>query len=78
VYEQEGDLFFHDLFDTIIRDDVFERLLTFPNVLVTGHQDFFTEEALSNIAATTLDNLSRYESKQTPINTLHVEQAVAN
>ncbi len=58
VYEQEGDLFFHDLSEQVIQDDVFERLLTFPNVLVTGHQGFFTHEALSNIAATTLTNIS--------------------
>ena len=58
VYEQEGDLFFKDLSDQVIQDDVFERLLTFPNVLVTGHQGFFTAEALTNIAETTLANLS--------------------
>ncbi len=58
VYEQEGDLFFRDLSGHIIQDDIFERLLTFPNVLVTGHQGFFTYEALSNIANTTLENLS--------------------
>lgn len=59
VYEQEGDLFFRDLSDKIIQDDVFERLLTFPNVLVTGHQGFFTKEALENIAGTTLQNVSQ-------------------
>jgi len=58
VYEQEGDLFFKDLSDQVIQDDIFERLLTFPNVLVTGHQGFFTHEAMSNIANTTLDNIS--------------------
>ncbi len=76
VYEQEGDLFFHDLSDTIIRDDVFERLLTFPNVLITGHQGFFTEEALVNIAVTTLENLSRYALAKPLINTLHSQQAI--
>ena len=44
VYEQEGDLFFQDLSDQVIQDDVFGRLLTFPNVLVTGHQGFFITE----------------------------------
>lgn len=78
VYEQEGDLFFHDLSDTIIHDDVFERLLTFPNVLITGHQGFFTKEALLNIATATLENLSRYESGKPLINTLHAEQAFAS
>ncbi len=62
VYEQEGDLFFRDLSDTIIQDDVFERLLTFPNVLVTAHQAFFTEEAMNNIAATTLKNITACKS----------------
>ncbi len=58
VYEEEGDLFFEDLSDRVITDDVFMRLLTFPNVFVTGHQAYFTEEALRNIADTTLGNLS--------------------
>lgn len=58
VYEEEADLFFEDLSDRVITDDVFARLLTFPNVLVTGHQAFFTEEALDHIAATTLANLT--------------------
>ncbi len=57
VYEEEGDLFFEDLSNSVIRDDVFARLLTFPNVLITGHQAFFTEEALHQIAGTTLANL---------------------
>lgn len=61
VYEQEGDLFFQDLSNEIIQDDVFQRLLTFPNVLVTGHQGFFTDEALSSIARTTLQNISAFE-----------------
>ncbi len=61
VYEQEGDLFFQDLSNQVIQDDVFERLLTFHNVLITGHQGFFTEEALRNIAQTTLDNISIFE-----------------
>lgn len=61
VYEQEGDLFFQDLSDQIIQDDVFVRLLTFPNVLITGHQGFFTDKALSSIAQTTLQNISLFE-----------------
>ncbi len=61
VYEQEADLFFEDLSDQVIQDDLFERLLTFPNVLVTGHQGFFTEEALEAIARTTLDNIRCFE-----------------
>ncbi|MCW1428882.1 2-hydroxyacid dehydrogenase [Novosphingobium sp. JCM 18896] len=60
VYEQEGDLFFRDLSDTIVQDDLFQRLLTFPNVLVTGHQAFLTEEALTAIAETTLASLDDF------------------
>jgi D-lactate dehydrogenase len=62
VYEQEENLFFEDLSNQIVQDDVFQRLLTFPNVLVTGHQAFLTEEALSKIAETTLQNLSDAEA----------------
>ncbi|MEL6581187.1 MAG: 2-hydroxyacid dehydrogenase [Cyanobacteria bacterium J06621_12] len=62
VYEQEADLFFEDLSGEIIQDDVFERLLTFPNVIITGHQAFFTEEALNNIAETTLGNITKFEA----------------
>ena len=60
VYEEEDGLFFNDLSNVIIKDDVFSRLLTFPNVLVTGHQAFFTEDALRSIAATTAANLDAF------------------
>jgi D-lactate dehydrogenase len=60
VYEEEEALFFEDLSDTVIHDDVFERLLTFPNVLVTGHQGFFTREAMAAIAETTMANISAF------------------
>lgn len=56
VYEEE-EIFFQDVSDRVLQDDLLARLLTFPNVLVTGHQAFFTEEALTNIAQTTLANL---------------------
>lgn len=59
VYEEEGDYFFEDLSQQMIADDVLARLLTFPNVLVTGHQAFFTHEALEAIANTTLRNLQQ-------------------
>ncbi len=62
VYEEEADLFFEDLSDEVIQDDVFARLLTFPNVLITGHQGFFTEEALRSIAETTLENITAFET----------------
>jgi len=61
VYEQESNLFFEDRSDDIITDDVFQRLMTFPNVLVTGHQGFFTIEAMREIASTTFENLSAYQ-----------------
>lgn len=61
VYEEEADLFFEDHSDHVLRDDVLLRLITFPNVLVTGHQGFFTREALENIAATTIANVTAFE-----------------
>ncbi len=61
VYEEEADLFFEDLSGRVIQDDVFARLLTFPNVVITGHQAFFTAEALSAIAETTLSNITAFE-----------------
>lgn len=61
VYEEEADLFFEDNSDDILRDDVFARLLTFRNVLITGHQAFFTKEALEAITAVTLANLDAFE-----------------
>ncbi|MCA9394820.1 MAG: 2-hydroxyacid dehydrogenase [Candidatus Omnitrophica bacterium] len=60
VYEEEADLFFEDLSDSVIQDDVFARLLTFPNVIITGHQAFFTDVALNNIAETTIANLTGF------------------
>jgi len=57
VYEQESALFFHDRSSDIIADDIFQRLMTFPNVLVTGHQGFFTTEAMREISAVTFANL---------------------
>jgi D-lactate dehydrogenase len=64
VYEEEEQIFFEDRSGLIIPDDVFARLLTFPNVIVTGHQAFFTREALVNIAATTIENVTRFEQGQ--------------
>ena len=61
VYEKEADFFFEDLSNEIIEDDLLERLLTFPNVLITSHQAFLTDNALSNIAETTLSNLRDFE-----------------
>ncbi len=61
VYEQEENLFFQDLSGHIIQDDDISRLMTFPNVLITSHQAFFTENAMTNIAETTLQNISDFE-----------------
>jgi D-lactate dehydrogenase len=61
VYEEEADLFFEDLSGQVIQDDVFARLLTFPNVIITGHQAFFTQNALASIAETTLANITEFE-----------------
>lgn len=62
VYEQEENLFFEDLSEEVIQDDEIARLMTFPNVLITGHQAFLTNEALEEIAKTTLGNLTAYET----------------
>lgn len=61
VYEEEGDLFFEDMSNQVIQDDMFERLLMFTNVLVTGHQGFFTKEALTAIAETTFANIDAFD-----------------
>jgi D-lactate dehydrogenase len=60
VYEQEGSLFFEDHSLDIIQDDVIQRLITLPNVIVTGHQAYFTKEALQHIAETTVSNILEY------------------
>lgn len=62
VYEEEGDLFFEDLSNYVLKDDVFARLTTFPNVMITAHQAFFTKNALSVIAQTTLNNIADFSS----------------
>lgn len=66
VYEEEADLFFEDLSDKFIPDDLFARLLTFPNVVITGHQAFFTTEALTAIAETTIANITAFERDGRP------------
>lgn len=66
VYEQEEKLFFKDLSGSIIEDDTIQRLMSFPNVLVTGHQAFFTNEALDQIAETTLSSIAMLANGQAP------------
>lgn len=74
VYEEEADLFFEDLSGTVIQDDVFARLLTFPNVLITGHQGFFTREALAGIAETTLANATAFQTGEGTLHRVDLEE----
>jgi len=75
VYEREASLFQKDLSSMVIQDDVFQRLLTFPNVLITGHQAWLTEDALRNIAETTMANLSDLEAGRPCPNEVSAHQA---
>ncbi|WP_161891204.1 2-hydroxyacid dehydrogenase [Pontibacter russatus] len=68
VYEEEADLFFEDLSDKVIQDDIFMRLLSFNNVLITGHQAFFTNNALQGIAEVTLQNMADFATKAVLVN----------
>jgi D-lactate dehydrogenase len=68
VYEEEEELFFEDLSEMVIQDDVFVRLQTFPNVIITSHQAFFTREAVHNIAETTFNNIKEFFETGTCIN----------
>jgi D-lactate dehydrogenase len=68
VYEEEEELFFEDLSETIIQDDQFVRLQMFPNVLITAHQAFFTKEAIHNIAQTTFENIDEFFNTGKSIN----------
>jgi len=73
VYEEEEELFFEDLSSQVIQDDVFARLLTFHNVIVTGHQAFFTRTAMENIARTTLQNIRDFEAGCAVVNVVSLE-----
>ncbi|MGK7877800.1 MAG: 2-hydroxyacid dehydrogenase [Xenococcaceae cyanobacterium] len=77
VYEQEDTLFFRDLSDTIIQDDTFQRLQSFPNVLITSHQGFFTRNALSDISSTTIANITDFEQGNTLKNEVKPPEKVA-
>lgn len=66
VYEEETGIFFHDLSEQILQDDVLARLISMPNVLITSHQAFLTREALANIAHTTLEAISGFEQGRLP------------
>lgn len=73
VYEEEEGLFFHDFSDEIIQDDLISRLITFPNVLITSHQAFLTNEALTNISETTLENISQFSQGRTLTNEVRLD-----
>jgi D-lactate dehydrogenase len=68
VYEQEETLFFNDLSGVVIQDDLIMRLISFPNVLITAHQGFFTNEALTQIAQVTLQNIDDFEAGKALVN----------
>jgi D-lactate dehydrogenase len=68
VYEQEANLFFQDLSSTIICDDIIQRLVSFPNVIVTGHQAFFTVEAIGQIMQTTIESITAFERGEELVN----------
>jgi len=72
VYEQEANLFFQDLSSTIICDDVIQRLVSFPNVIVTGHQAFFTVEAIGQIMRTTVESITAFERGEELVNRVPV------
>jgi D-lactate dehydrogenase len=74
VYEEESDLFFEDLSSQVLQDDVFARLLTFPNVIITGHQAFFTRTAVEQIARTTLQNIKDFELGRAAANVVTLER----
>mgnify|MGYP006285551861 FL=1 len=77
VYEQEENIFFKDLSDEIIQDDLIMRLITFPNVLITAHQAFFTENAMTNIAETTVNNIVQFQEGKPMDNEINAEQVRA-
>lgn len=77
VYEEEEGVFFEDLSNQVLQDDVLARLLTFPNVIVTSHQGFFTREALAAIASTTLANVTAFERGDPLVNEVRVESVRA-
>ena len=77
VYEEEEHLYYRDLSNEVIGDDVIERLLTFPNVLITGHQAFFTSEAMETIAETTIQNIDDFIAGRTNENILKPEKIAA-
>ena len=78
VYEEEEGVFFQDLSNKVLQDDILARLLTFPNVLVTSHQAFLTTEALASIAQTTLANVRAFERGEPLTNEVRLEAVLGN
>jgi len=76
VYEEEEGVFFQDLSNRVLQDDVLARLLTFPNVLITSHQGFLTREALASIARVTLENVSAFARGERLVNEVRAEQVL--
>ena len=74
VYEQEEHIFFQNLSEEILMDEQITRLMTFPNVLITGHQAFLTKEALAQIAITTLENIQKFEEEKPLTNEVKFEE----
>lgn len=77
VYEEEEHLYYRDLSDEVITDDTISRLLTFPNVLITGHQAFFTQEAMRTISETTIRNLDDFAANRSNENVLKHSRVTA-
>ncbi len=77
VYEEEDDIFFKDLSDTIIQDDTFQLLQSFPNVLITSHQAYFTDDAMNDITTTTVANITDFEQGNPLTNAVKPPEKVA-
>ena len=78
VYEEEEQVFFRNLSEQVLQDDVLARLMTFPNVLITSHQAFLTHEALANIAETTLGNVTAFERGESLPNEVSAAEVIAD
>jgi D-lactate dehydrogenase len=76
VYEEEEGIFFRDLSDQVLQDDVLARLLTFPNVLITAHQAFLTREALARIAEVTLASVTAFERGEPLATEVHADEVL--
>lgn len=76
VYEEDADLFCRNLSNRVIQDDVFSRMLTFPNVIITGHQAFFTRNALEAIAQETLHNITLFDGGERPPGLITAEKVL--